>query len=112
MLDVCGVFNRGRAPPKRARRDMPQGEVSRNLSSRVFLCRESRTGVGYKNSRHPSPSPLKRWVYRVILATSEGSPETAKTKRSGAEESSCGCVFCEGVAFATVQEAGQDHCVD
>ena len=96
MLDVGGGPNKERARPKRARGELPEGEDTLNLSSRGFLCRESRTRLGYKISRHPSPSPLERWVYRVFLATSEGNPETAKTKRSRAEESSCSCAFVGG----------------
>ena len=96
MLDVGGGPNRERARPKRARGDMCEGELTRNVSSKGFLCRESRTRVGHKICRHPRPSPRERWVYRVFLATSDGRPDTAKTKRSMADESSCSCVLLRG----------------
>ena len=88
MLEEGGGPTKERARVKSTRGEMLAAEDTRKEARRGFLCRESRTRVGYRTNRQPRPSPLERWVYSVFFATSDGSPETANTKRSSAEESS------------------------
>ena len=92
MLDEGGGPKRDKALVKSVRGEKLVSVVTRISSNRGFLCRESSTRVGYSTARLPRPSPRVRCVYNVFLATSEGRPDTAKTKRSSALDSSRSCV--------------------